>query len=221
MLPDKRFNQRKCLTATRSSDYPSSSKTVGYVNKAFSEFLLIVVSHRDIYAIFVLYQFLALFETFVFKIEAVFHQPFFQEFRDIVEGDMHENHAHDGRGHIEDDIQPQCVEAYIHRMIEQPYGEDKQEYAADQRVQHLPAGVELQMFFTPCPDTGNADQQHRGDLAVHEVAVVIYHPPFDTPVDVAKYAAPVVECGRVYGIFEKFHQHGYIDDRAEYLVKSL
>ena len=33
-------------------------------------------------------------------------------------------------------------------------------------------------------------QQHRGDLAVHEVAVVIDGPPFDTSVNVAEYAVP-------------------------------
>ena len=46
------------------------------------------------------------------------------------------------------------------------------------------------MFLGSGADTGNADQQHRGDLAVHEVAVVIDGPPFDTSVNVAEYAAP-------------------------------
>lgn len=58
------------------------------------------------------------------------------------------------------------------------------------------------MFLGSGADTGNADQQHRGDLAVHEVAVVIDGPPFDTSVNVAEYAAPVVQHGRVDGILE-------------------
>ena len=77
------------------------------------------------------------------------------------------------------------------------------------------------MLLVPCADTGNADEQHRGDLAVHEVAVVVYRPPLDTSVDVAQDTAPVVEHSRVYRILEELQQHGYINRCAEYLVEPL
>lgn len=69
--------------------------------------------------------------------------------------------------------------------------------------------------------TGNAYQQEGGDLAVHKVAVVVYHPPLDASVQVAEYAAPVVEHGRVDGVLEELHQNGDINYRAEYLVEPL
>ena len=60
-----------------------------------------------------------------------------------------------------------------------------------------------------------------GDLTVHEVSVVIDGPLLDTSVNVAEYAAPVVQHSRVDGILEKLHQYGDIYHRTEYPVKSL
>ena len=59
--------------------------------------------------------------------------------------------------------------AAFHRMSEQPYGQDKQKQSAGQGKNHLLAGVELQMLLVPRTDTGDADQQYRGYLAVHEM----------------------------------------------------
>ena len=53
------------------------------------------------------------------------------------------------------------------------------------------------------------------------VALIVDYPPLDTPVYVAEYAAPMVKHGRVNGILEELQQNGDIDDRTEYLVKSL
>ena len=111
--------------------------------------------------------------------------------------------------------------AYSHRMAEQPYRQYQQREAAHKRVQHLPPGIELQMFLRSGTDTGDADKQYRGYLAVHQVAVVVNHPPLDAPVNVNQYAAPMVEYCRVDGILEKFHQHGDVNDRTEYLVEPL
>ena len=61
-------------------------------------------------------------------------------------------------------------------MSEQPYGQDKQKQSAGQGKNHLLAGVELQMLLVPRTDTGDADQQYRGYLAVHEMAVLIDRP---------------------------------------------
>jgi hypothetical protein len=106
-------------------------------------------------------------------------------------------------------------------MSEQPYGQDKQKQSAGQGKNHLLAGVELQMLLVPRTDTGDADQQYRGYLAVHEMAVLIDRPSLDTSVDVSQYAAPLVEYCRVNGILEELQQNRHIDDCTEYLVESL
>ena len=43
---------------------------------------------------------LALLETLVFKVETVFHQSFFQELRNVVQGYMHQHRSDDGCHHI-------------------------------------------------------------------------------------------------------------------------
>ena len=160
-------------------------------------------------------------ETFILEIETVLHQSLFEELGDVIQCHMHEDNPRERYRHVENNVQRQCVEPRLHRMTEQPYGQHQQGKAAHERVQDLPPGVELQVFLGSGADTGNTDQQHRGDLAVHEVAVVIDGPPFDTSVNVAEYAAPVVQHGRVDGILEKLHQYGDIHHRTEYPVKSL
>jgi len=77
------------------------------------------------------------------------------------------------------------------------------------------------MLLVPRTDTGDADQQYRGYLAVHEMAVLIDRPSLDTSVDVSQYAAPLVEYCRVNGILEELQQNRHIDDCTEYLVESL
>ena len=59
------------------------------------------------------------------------------------------------------------------------------------------------MLLVACSDAGDADEQERGDLAVHKIAVVVYHPPFNAPVNISQYSAPVVEHGRVDDILEE------------------
>ena len=221
VLPDERFDKRKCFTATRRSNHPCASETVCYIHKSFSEFSIVIVSHRDIHAVPVLYQLLALFKTFIFQIEAVFHQTLLEELRYVVQRDMHENDTREGGDHVEDDVQRQRVQPHSHRMAEQPYRQHQQRKAAHERIQHLPPGIELQMLLGSGADTGDADEQHRGDFAVHQVAVVVNHPPLDAPVNVNQYATPMVEYRRVDGILEKFHQHGDVNDRTEYLVEPL
>jgi len=106
-------------------------------------------------------------------------------------------------------------------VAEQPYGEDEQRKARRQGQDDLTLGVELQMFLVPRADTGDADQQDGRQLAVHEMPVAVYRPPLDTSVQVGEDAAPVPEYGGVEGILEKLQQHGHIDRRTEYPVKSL
>ena len=85
----------------------------------------------------------------------------------------------------------------------------------------MAAGVELQMLLVPGSETGDTDEQYRGELAVHEIPVVVYHPLLDTPVNIAKDTVPVVQCRRVNGILEKLHQHGDVHCCTEYIVEPL
>ena len=100
VLTDKRLDDGECLTATRRTHYPGASERVHDVYPSFAEFTLIVVAHRDIHAVLVVFFLLALLKTLVFKIETVFHQSFLQELRDVVQGNMHQHRSDNGCHHI-------------------------------------------------------------------------------------------------------------------------
>ena len=134
MLADERFYDAERLAATRSSDHPCAPETVAYRNPSLAEFSFVIVPHRYIHAVFVLYFLLALFETLILEVEAVFAQPFFDELRDIIQCDMHQYHADQRGSHVENDIERQGIEPRFHRMMEQPYGQHDQEKSAYQRV---------------------------------------------------------------------------------------
>ena len=221
VLADERLDDGEGLSASRSADHPRSPERVADVHPALAELALVIVAHGDVHAVFIFHQFRTLLETLVLKVEAVFQQTFLQEFRDVVQGDMHEYHAGEGGGHVEDDVHGQRVQLHSHRTVEQPYGEDKQRKARRQGQDDLPPGVELQMFLVPRAQAGDADQQDGRQLAVHKVPVAVYRPTLDASVNVGEDAAPVPEKGGVKGVLEKLQQHRHIDHRAEYPVKSL
>ena len=123
VLSDKRLDDTECLARPRCSDYPCSTKTVGYIGPAFTELALVVISHGDIHAVRSLYQFLALLETFILEIETILHQSLFEELGDVIQCDMHEDNPRERYRHIENNVQRQRVEPRLHRMTEQPYGQ--------------------------------------------------------------------------------------------------
>ena len=77
------------------------------------------------------------------------------------------------------------------------------------------------MFLVSRANTGDAHQQECHHLAIHQVPVMVDKPLLDTVVQVTHHTAKAVYRPWVYGILKELHQHGYVDDRPEYLVKSL
>jgi hypothetical protein len=74
MLTDERLYDAECLTRSRSTDNPSATEWIDNVHPSFAELSLVVVAHRDVHAVLVLYQFLTLLKRLVLKVEAVFQQ---------------------------------------------------------------------------------------------------------------------------------------------------
>ena len=94
------------LSATRSADHPCSSERIDDIHPSLAEFAFVIIAHGYIHRILVLHQLRALLETFIFQVETVFQQAFFQELGDIIECHMDKDSTHYGCRHIEDDIQP-------------------------------------------------------------------------------------------------------------------
>ena len=105
VLTDERLDDGECLTATRRTHNPGASEWVHDVHPSLAELTFIVVAHRDIHTVLVIFFLLALLKTLVLIIETVFHQSFFQKLRDVVQGDMHQYRSDDGCHHIENGVQ--------------------------------------------------------------------------------------------------------------------
>ena len=95
VLTDERLDDGEGLTRARSADNPGASERVRDIDGALAELALIVVAHRDIDAILIVDDFLALLETLVLQVEAVFEQAFLQPLADVVKGDMDKDCAYD------------------------------------------------------------------------------------------------------------------------------
>ena len=121
VLADERLNDGESLTGTRSTNYPCSSERIHDIHPTFAELALVVIAHRDVYAILVLLQFLALLKRLVLEVETVFEQSFLQELGDIVKGNMDADGTKNRGSHVEPDVQTDGIEPHIHTMTEKPY----------------------------------------------------------------------------------------------------
>ena len=97
-------------------------------------------------------------KTFILKVEAVFEQTFFEEFGDIVKGNVNQYYADHGGYHIEPDVQAQGIKPCFHRITVQPYGKHNQPYTCYDRIEDLLAAIELQFLLVPRAYTGDADK---------------------------------------------------------------
>ena len=185
VLTDKRFDDRECLTATRSTDHPCTPERIDDIHPALAEFSLVVVPHGDIHAVLVLHQFRTLLETLVLKIEAVFEQTIFKKLGDIIKSDMNQYHANHGCEHIEPDVQAQGIKPCFHRITIQPYRQHNQPYTYYNRIEDLFPTIELQFLLVPRTYAGYADKKECGELTICKVTVIIDYPTLDTPMYVA------------------------------------
>ena len=78
-------------------------------------------------------------------------------------------------------------------MTENPHGQDSDEDSADERIEHLLTGIELQMLLIPGTNTGDTNDKNRGYFTPYQITIIIDEPPFDSVMNIANYAAPVVK----------------------------
>ena len=78
-------------------------------------------------------------------------------------------------------------------MTEEPHGQDCDEDSADERIEHLLTGIELQMLLIPGTNTGDTNDKNRGYFTPYQITVIIDEPPLDTVVDVTENTSPIVK----------------------------
>ena len=93
MLSDERLYDRKRLTGAWRSNNPRATEGIGDITPAIVHTSLVVIDHRDIYAVFVVYQLLTLLETLVLEVETVFTQLTVEVLCHAVKSFMNEHDA--------------------------------------------------------------------------------------------------------------------------------
>ena len=77
------------------------------------------------------------------------------------------------------------------------------------------------MFLVARTNAGDTDKQYGGYLAPDKVAVMVYHPAFDTCMDVCNQPTKEVQLFWFQSIGKELHQQRDIHYSPEYLIKSL
>jgi len=205
MLTDKRLDNRECLTTTRSTDYPCSTKGVDDIDPSFAELAFVIIPHRNVHTIFIVDIIAHLLKTLVLKIEAVFQKSILQILGDVVKSNV-AKHCSDNR---HDKIQPcttiQSEEIGRPMLIEHPYGQEHQDNANRNRINDHLLGIELQMFLVSRADAGYADNQQRHHLTMKHMAILIHIHQFNTVMYVHEDATPMIQHIGVYGILEELN----------------
>ena len=119
---------------------------------------------------------------------------------------MNKNGSKDGSCHVEPDIQRYHVEPHIHSIAEQPDRQDSDAHTADEWVEYLPSGIELQVLLVSCSYAGDADNHKGCYLTPYKIAVKVDEPPLDSIMNIAYDATPIIKQFRVNGVLEKLHQ---------------
>ena len=119
---------------------------------------------------------------------------------------MNQNGSKDGSCHVKPDIQRYHVKPHVHSIAEQPNGQDCNTYTTDKGIENLPSCIKLQMLLIPGSNTGDTYNHECCNLTPNKIPIQIDEPPFDSVMNIANYAAPVVEQFRVNGILEKLQE---------------
>lgn len=141
-----------------------SSKGIGDVNPSLTELAFIIVAHRHVNRILVLNLLLALLETLVLKVEAVFEKTLLEKLGDVVESHMYQDSPEDCGCHIQPDVQTKGNKHGHNPMAEEPQRENGDEQSGHDGIENLLAGVELQMLLVASADTGDADEKQSRQL---------------------------------------------------------
>ena len=183
-----------------------------------SELALVVIAHRDVDTVVVFDLLLALDEGLVLEVEPVLQQALLEELRNVVQGDMDEYRPDHGGEHVKPPVQVDGINVRTHRMAEQPDGQDHDEKAGNERVEHHLTGIELQLLLVPGSDAGDADEEQGRDLAPDEVPVGVDEPTFHPRVQVHEDASPEVQHGGIDRIEEELQDERHVDEAPEDLV---
>ena len=86
-----------------------------------------------------------------------------------------------------------------------PHGGNEYQNAGNKRIKNLTTSVKFQMLLVACTDACNANDEHRGQFAVHKITIVVDHPRLHTAVDIAENTIPCINHLRLDGEHKELH----------------
>ena len=165
MLADERVNDAEGLTGAGRSQDDGSTEGVDDVDPAVVQTLLIVVDHRDIDTVLVLFLVPALLEALVFEIPFIVANLHAQVFGNGIEALVDEHRAGDGAKDIETAVEGITGKEAVEWHIIEDEAHDNHGRSGEYGIEHHRLEVPFQTLACSRSDTGNGDTDEFHHLA--------------------------------------------------------
>jgi len=165
VLADERVNDAEGLTGAGCSQDDGSTEGIDDVDPAVVQTLLVVVDHRDIDTVLVLFLVPALLKALVLKVPFVIANLHAQVFGNGIEALVDEHRAGDGAEDIEATVEGITGERAVEWHIIEDEAHDDHGRSGKYGIEHHRLEVPLQTLACSRSDTGNGDTDEFHHLA--------------------------------------------------------
>ena len=164
-MPDERVDDAEGLTGAGRSQDDGGTEGVDDVDPAVVQTLLIVVDHRDIDTVLVLFLVPALLEALVLEIPFIVANLHAQIFGDGIEALVDEHRAGDGAKDIETAVEGITGKGAVEWHIIEDEAHDGHGRSGKDGIEHHRLEIPFQALARSRSDTGNGDTDEFHHLA--------------------------------------------------------
>jgi len=176
---------------------------------------LVVIDHRDVHAVLVVHQLLALLETLVLEVKTVFAQLAVEVLSHAVKSLMYEHDAENGSHQVQDAVDGVVAQDRSPVSRLQETAQDRQQNTQYARICHLLMNIEVQTSACRRTDTGDDDTDEFQYLAYHHGTKHL---------QLSKDGNESLHDGRTYAnghVYDEFQNQEDIDATPEKIVYLL
>jgi len=176
---------------------------------------LVVIDHRDVHAVLVVHQLLALLETLVLEVETVFTQLAVEVLSHAVKSLMYEHDAKYGSYQIQDAVDGIVAQDRSPVSRLQETAQDRQQNTHNARICHLLMHIEVQASSCRRADTSDDDTDEFQYLAYHHGTEHL---------QLAEDSNESLHDGRVYAdwhVYDEFQNQEDVDATPEKVIYLL
>ena len=164
-MPDERVDDAEGLSGAGRTKDDGGAEGVDDVDPAVVQFLLVVIDHRDVDAVLVLFLVTALLEALIVKIPFIIANLHAQVLRDGIEALVDKHRADNGAENIESSIEWITGKGTVEGHAVEDEAQDYHGCSGEDRIEHHGLEIPLQALACFRTDTGNGDADKFHHLA--------------------------------------------------------